>query len=54
MLSGLCTCPEHFVHLEGHREPTVTGLLIGAKRVGKPGEAILCKATCDWLMIKIN
>ena len=26
-------------------------LLVGAK---KPGVVILCKATCDWLIIKIN
>ena len=35
----------------GHREQIVTGLQIGAKNVGKPGVVILCKATCDWLII---
>ena len=24
------------------------------KRIGKPGVVILCKATCDWLIIKMN
>ena len=24
------------------------------KSVGKPGVGILCKATCDWLIIKTN
>ena len=39
---------------KGHSEPIVTGLLIGEKSVGKPGVVILCKATCDWLIIKMN
>ena len=35
----------------------MTGLLIGAKtkkNVGKPGVVILCKATCNLLIIKVN
>ena len=38
----------------GHSEPIVTGLLIGAKKGRKPGVVILCKATYDWLIIKMN
>ena len=37
----------------GHREPIVPGLLIGAKKC-REARAILCKATCDWLIIKMN
>ena len=40
--------------LSGHCEPIVTGLLIDAKSVGKPGVVILYKATRDWLKIKMN
>ena len=32
----------------------MTGLLIGAKKVGKPGVVSLCKSTCDWIIIKMN
>ena len=41
---------------EGHSEPIVTGVLIDAKKksVGKSGVVILCKAACDWLIIKMN
>ena len=30
----------------------MTGLV--QKSVGKPGVVTLCKATCDWLIIKMN
>ena len=40
--------------IKGHSEPIVTGLLIGTKKCRKPGVVILCKAACDWLIIKMN
>ena len=38
----------------GHREPIESGLLIGEESAGKPRTVILCKATFDSLIIKMN
>ena len=47
-------CDFLLAFLKGHREPIVIGLLTGAKRCTEAWGSILCKATCDSLIIKVN